>query len=150
MQIFATANANVCNRGCKRLRPEIHTLICLGKCLLLTIFSDGDGHMGELFGAGFRIKNSSKTPVPAHLKWNKTAFIEVFSAQNGLNVQDFFSFGNRKPTESNYHIVSVSAILPALCHQAGQRGKPPQEGTEMPLCLIIHNISSARRKRRLV
>ena len=55
MQILATANANVCNRGCKRLRPEIHTLICLGKCLLLTIFSDGDGHMGELFGARFGI-----------------------------------------------------------------------------------------------
>ena len=86
--------------------------------------------------------------VSTHLKWNKTAFIEVFSAQNGLNVQDFFPFGNRKSTESNYHIVSVSAILPALCHQAGQRGKPPQEGTEMPLCLIIHNISSARRQRR--
>ncbi len=50
MQILATANANVCNPGCKRLRPEIHTLICLGKCLLLTIFSDGDGHMKELFG----------------------------------------------------------------------------------------------------
>ena len=55
MQILATANANVCNLGCKRLRPEIHTLICLGKYLLLTIFSDGDGHMGELFGTGFRI-----------------------------------------------------------------------------------------------
>lgn len=55
MQILATANANVCNLGCKRLRPEIHTLICLGKCLLLTIFSGYDGHMGELFGAGFRI-----------------------------------------------------------------------------------------------
>ena len=68
MQVFATANANVCNLGCKRLRPEIHTLICMEKCLLLTIISDGDGHMEELFGAGFRIKNSSKMPVPAHLK----------------------------------------------------------------------------------
>ena len=55
MQILATANANVCNLGCKRLRPEIHTLICLGKCLLLTIISDGDGHMEELFGARFGI-----------------------------------------------------------------------------------------------
>ena len=55
MQILATANANVCNLGCKRLRPEIHTLICLGKCLLLTIFSGCDGHMEELFGARCRI-----------------------------------------------------------------------------------------------
>ena len=55
MQILATANANVCNLGCKRLRLEIHTLICLGKCLLLTIISDGDGHMEELFGARCRI-----------------------------------------------------------------------------------------------
>ena len=55
MQILATANANVCNRGCKRLRPEIHTLICMEKCLLLTIISDGDGHMEELFGARCRI-----------------------------------------------------------------------------------------------
>ena len=62
LQLFTGQNiaeshtdASICNLGCKRLRPEIHTLICLGKCLLLTIFSDGDGHMGELFGAGFRI-----------------------------------------------------------------------------------------------
>ena len=55
MQILATANANVCNLGCKRLRPEIHTLICMEKCLLLTIFSGCDGHMGELFGARCRI-----------------------------------------------------------------------------------------------
>ena len=60
MQVFATANANVCNLGCKRLRPEIHTLICMGKCLLLTIFSGCDGHMEELFGAGFRIKTAPK------------------------------------------------------------------------------------------
>ena len=86
--------------------------------------------------------------VSTHLKWDKTAFIEVFSAQKGLNVQDFFSFGSRKPTESNYHIVSVSAILPTLCHQEGRKGKPPQEGTAMPFCLIIHNISPARRQRR--
>ena len=61
--------------------------------------------------------------VSTHLMWNKTAFIEVFSAQNGLNVQDFFPVGSRKPTESNYHIVSVSAILPTLCHQTGQKGE---------------------------
>ena len=68
MQILATANANVCNLGCKRLRPEIHTLICMGKCLLLTIFSGCDGHMEGVTEAGFRIRNSSNTPVPAHLK----------------------------------------------------------------------------------
>ena len=62
LQLFTWPNiaeshmdANICNRGCKRLRPEIHTLICMGKCLLLTIFSGCDGHMEELFGAGFRI-----------------------------------------------------------------------------------------------
>ena len=83
-----------------------------------------------------------------HLKWNKTAFIEVFSAQNGLNVQDFFSFGKGEPKDEGYHIVSVSAILPTLCHQAGQNDAPPRKGTEMPFCLIIHNISPARRQRR--
>ena len=55
MQILATANANVCNRGCKRLRPEIHTLICMEKCLLLTIMSGCDGHIEELFGERFGI-----------------------------------------------------------------------------------------------
>ena len=37
--------------------------------------------------------------VSTHLKWNKTAFIEVFSAQNGLNVQDFFPFGKAEPKD---------------------------------------------------
>ena len=54
MQIFATADANVCNPTCKRLRPQSHAFICCPNDLLLTPSPDAWRYMDRLFWTQMR------------------------------------------------------------------------------------------------
>ena len=114
MQIFATADANVCNPTCKRLRPQSHAFICCPNDLLLTPSPDAWRHMDRLFWTQMRDGKRPEKSVLGDWEYRKVFFLNDFSAQNVSFVHFCSPDWTWKWVMSNCHFDRIKSAMPCL------------------------------------
>lgn len=134
-QTFASAVANVCNPGCKYLRPGRQPFICIGKCLLQLLFWCAMRHMTESSEGQFWAQKSVGRPLGEDSKGEKRPRMDGFLAQNGPNVQWFSLDGDGIAVREKCRFVNIYSHLMTFWNASRDCLLPP--GSYFP-CEPIH------------
>ena len=111
-------DANVCNPGCKYLRPGRQPLICIGKCLLRTLFWCAMRHMTESSEGQFWAQKTVGRPLGEDSKGEKRPRMDGFLAQNGPNVQWFSLDGRKNRRMEHIILLMYGGFLAAIWYPA--------------------------------
>ena len=138
MHIFATSLANVCDRGCKRLRPGSQPLIGIRNCLLQTILRGPPRHLAKSIWSKTRGQNAPKIMFKSIRNETKSLFLHEFPAQNRPNVQWFSLDGKKMLQNAECHFVSKQSISVAFWYTPPLHPLAPWDSFQTIFFLLSH------------